>query len=179
MSFSPIPHFSFQNLIDVSPDFLESLGVKFLMMDLDNTIAAYNEHLPSSEVLNWALEIRKKGIELYIISNSPRKNRCWTFAEQLDVRVTMNAQKPSPKCLLKAMEETGYCTAASALVGDQVFTDTLAANRAGIVSIIVKPKQLTNPLLAIRYAAESPFRALCKNNITGERRWRITSRTAN
>ena len=51
----------------------------------------------------------------------------------------------------------------SALVGDQIFTDALAANRAGIISMIVSPKRLRNPLLVLRYAVESPFRAMCRN----------------
>ncbi|MCL2200491.1 MAG: YqeG family HAD IIIA-type phosphatase [Oscillospiraceae bacterium] len=166
MNFSPVPKFSFPELTDVTPDFLVGLGIEFLMLDLDNTIAAYNEHLPSDEVASWAASVRNKGIELYIISNSLRKDRCSTFAQELDVRVKMNAHKPSPKYVLQAISEAGYNSGNSALIGDQVFTDTLAANRAGICSIIVKPKQFTNPLLAIRYAAESPFRAMCKNSFS-------------
>ena len=163
MSFSPIPKFSFDELTDISPEFLSGLGVKFLMLDLDNTIAAYNENFPSKDVSSWAGCIKGSGIELFIISNSMRKKRVEAFTSTLDVGVIMNAHKPSPNGVLQAMEDKGYRAESSALIGDQIFTDTLAANRAGVVSIIVRPKQLTNPFLAIRFAAEKPFRAMCKN----------------
>ena len=47
------------------------------------------------------------------------------------------------------------------MVGDQIFTDTLGANRAGVVPLLVEPIRLVgNPGRYIRYAVESPFRAL-------------------
>jgi len=163
MSFSPIPKFSFPDLTDVTPDFLCRLGVKFLMLDLDNTIAAYNEDTPSPAVEKWANDVKQRGIELYIVSNSLRKKRVGAFEQQLGIGVIMNAQKPSPTGVYQAMEAAGYSAGSSAFIGDQIFTDTLAANRAGVVSIIVKPKQFTNPFLALRFACETPFRAMCKN----------------
>ncbi|MCL2392155.1 MAG: YqeG family HAD IIIA-type phosphatase [Oscillospiraceae bacterium] len=163
MSFSPIPKYSFRNLTNISPDFLNQLGIKFLMLDLDNTIASYSEHIPSEAVSYWADNIKKQGIELYVVSNSLRKKRIRAFEKALNVGIVMNAHKPSPKCILQAMANKGYSAQVSALAGDQIFTDTLAANRAGITSIIVKPKQITNPVLALRYFFELPFRAMCKN----------------
>jgi len=162
MSFSPIPKFSFPEITDISPDFLQELGIKFLMVDLDNTIAAYSEHQTSSHVFEWADEVKSHGIELFIVSNSLSKARVGAFKDELDVDGIMNAHKPSPTGVINAMSCAGYAPSASALIGDQIFTDTLAANRAGVVSIIVKPRQLTNPLLALRYVAEKPFRAMCK-----------------
>jgi hypothetical protein len=75
----------------------------------------------------------------------------------------MQSCKPSPKSLLQAMETAGFGADVSALAGDQIMTDALAANRAGIVSIIVRPRRFTNPFLALRYYIEVPFRAMCKN----------------
>ena len=163
MSFSPIPQYSFQKLTDISPDYLERLGVRFLMLDLDNTIASYRERLPSADVLRWASELIDRGIQLYMVTNSFRKRRVKPFAEALGIGVSMGAGKPSPKCIIRAMEMTGHERCDSAFVGDQIFTDILSANRAGVVSIIVKPKHFTNPFLALRYGIEAPFRAMCKN----------------
>jgi len=164
MIISPIPDFSFRTLTDVTPEFLNQLGIKFLMLDLDNTIAAYDEHLPSDALLQWAQDVRSQGVELYIVSNSLRKKRVAAFTQELDVGVIMNAHKPSPNGVFKAMETSGHTVESSAFIGDQIFTDTLAANRAGVISIIVRPLRFTNPFLALRFAAEAPFRAMCKNN---------------
>jgi hypothetical protein len=162
MSFSLVPKYSFRSLTDVSPDFLNRLGIKFLMLDLDNTIAGYSENTLSESVSRWAAEIKSCGIELYIVSNSIRKKRVRAFARSLGIGVIMGARKPSPKGVLRAMAAAGHSAGDSAFIGDQVFTDTLAANRAGVISIIVDPRRFTNPFLALRYAIESPFRAACR-----------------
>jgi len=163
--FSLIPKYSLRDITDVTPEFLNKLGIKFLMMDLDNTIAAYDEFILASDVLEWINNIKDSGVKLFIISNSTRKNRVEDHSESIGVGFIMESFKPSPKSLFHAMELEGFGTEASALAGDQIFTDTLAANRAGIVSILVRPRRFTNPFLALRYFIELPFRAMCKNKI--------------
>ena len=133
------------------------------MLDLDNTIAAYDEHVMSDNIMKWIADIKNSGIELFIISNSTRKKRVELHSESIDAEFIMASGKPSPKSLHNAMETSGFNSGVSALAGDQILTDTLAANRAGIVSIIVRPRRFTNPFLALRYFIEVPIRALCKN----------------
>jgi len=163
MSFSPVPHYTFRELLDVSPEFLKELGVKFLMVDLDNTVAAYNEHEPAENISQWVAVMKENGVELFIVSNSLKKRRVAAFAKSLGISYINGASKPSPKGVIKAMAAAGFNADNTALVGDQVYTDTLAANRAGIVSIVVRPRRFTNPFLAFRYAMEAPFRAACKS----------------
>jgi len=165
MSISPVPRYSFRKITDISPVFLNKLGIRFLMLDLDNTIAAYSEHLPSDGIIRWAEEIKNGGIELFIVSNSVRKDRVEVFAEALGIGYIKGARKPSRTGVRSAMASAGYNEDESALAGDQVYTDSLAAKRAGIVSIIVMPRRFTNLFLALRYAFESPFRALSKNKM--------------
>jgi len=169
MRFSLVPGFSFREITDITTDFLDQLGIKFLMLDLDNTIAAYDEHIPSQSVSQWVAEIRKSGVELYIVSNSLREKRVRAFEETLKIGVVMNAHKPSPRGVLHAMTSAGFSAQDSALIGDQIFTDTIAANRAGVISIIVKPIKFTNPFIAIRYACETPIRAICTNKCCNKR----------
>jgi len=160
---SLIPDYSFKCITDITPEFLGRVGIKFLMLDLDNTIAAYDEHVLADNIFKWISGIQDNGIGLYIISNSTRKNRVKSHSDSIGVSFAIKSQKPSTKSLLHAMEVSGYNPDASALAGDQILTDTIAANRTGIVSIIVKPRRFTNPFLAIRYYLEIPFRAMCKN----------------
>ena len=158
-----LPRYSFRELTDIPPDFLGRLGIRFLMIDLDNTIAAYDEHAPSDRVSRWAVEMRRRGITMHIVSNSTREDRVRAFSGALGVGYVARARKPSPDGLLEAMATAGFGAAESALIGDQVFTDVIAANRAGIISMIVRPRRFTNPFLAVRYAMEAPFRAMGKN----------------
>ena len=163
MKFSPVPQYSFRDITDISPDFLSRLGVRFLMLDLDNTIAAYGESSLSGDIARWAAVMKKNRVELFIVSNNRRKGRVEAFAQALEIGFIKAAWKPSPNGVLKAMETARFTAHESALAGDQVFADALAANRAGAFSIVVRPRSFRSPLLAIRYALESPFRAFCKN----------------
>ena len=163
--FSLIPHYVFNKITDVTTDFLKELDIKFFILDLDNTIAAYDESVFSEEISVWIDEMRSNDIELFLISNTTRKKRVESFAKSKSVEFIMKSHKPSPVSLQRAMEMKGYSSGESALAGDQVFTDALAANRAGVVSIIVRPRRFTNPFLALRYCFEVPFRAMCKNKI--------------
>ncbi|MCL2402051.1 MAG: YqeG family HAD IIIA-type phosphatase [Oscillospiraceae bacterium] len=165
MSFSPVPRYSFRNVTDIAPDFLKERGIKFLMVDLDNTLAAYGQTKLTDAVSKWADHMKNSGIELYIISNTLKKERVASFAQQLVVESISGAGKPSPKGILSAMNAMGYEAGESALAGDQILTDTLAANSAGVLSILLRPIRCQNPFLAIRYMLEAPFRLACKNRM--------------
>ena len=160
MSFSPLPGFSFRSLTEVTPDFLIAHGIKFLMLDLDNTLAPYGELQPTQAVIKWVNSIKTAGITLFFISNSKKPTRVEVFSHSLGIEYLKEARKPSPTKLLHAISKSGYDKCEAALVGDQIYTDVLAANRAGVISIIVKPISLKNPLLALRFACESPFRLI-------------------
>ena len=59
------------------------------------------------------------------------------------------------------MEQMGCKPEETVMVGDQIFTDTLGANSAGVTPLLVLPIRLAgNPGRYLRYAAEAPFRAL-------------------
>ena len=154
---------SFHNLVDIKPQFISQQGIKFLMLDLDNTVAAYNEHEPTDAILKWFKEVRENSIKLFIISNSTRTDRVTSFAKALDCEFIMRAAKPSPAALKKAMSDKGATPDESALVGDQTFTDVLSANLAGVMPILVRPKGFSNIFLSLRYYIEVPIRSMCKN----------------
>ena len=160
MSFSPIPDYKFRKLTDISVEFLNKRQIKLLMLDLDNTIGSYDEDFPQDDVIIWIDMIKSKGILPYIVSNSRRDNRVKTFADALEIPYINKARKPSGKALRLVMEELDIPPSRSALVGDQVYTDVMAANNANAASIVVKPMKFTNLFLAVRYFFELPFRAL-------------------
>jgi HAD superfamily phosphatase (TIGR01668 family) len=161
--FCLIAKYSFKDIIDIEMELLVEQGIRFLMLDLDNTIAAYNETEPSEPVLKWFEKLKASEIKPFIISNSTRTDRVEGFAKALDIGFIMRAGKPSPNSPLKAMQENCFEPSESALIGDQTFTDVLSANLAGVIPILVRPKGFTNVYLALRYYFEVPIRLLCKN----------------
>ena len=161
------PDFSFKALTDITVEFLKEQNIKLLMLDMDNTIAPYGVSVPSDEICAYISELKQAGVEPYIVSNSKRPGRTEKFAEKLKVGYIKEAKKPKPRALLKVMGIKNLQAENCALVGDQIFTDTIAANLAGATSLLVYPIKFTNIFLRIRYWAEIPFRALCKNKMEG------------
>ena len=170
MRFPLLPKHSFRRYTDISPDFLMARGIKFLMLDLDNTIAKYSEHSPSAAAVLWINDLKNNNLTLHFISNSKRVDRVEVFSAALEIDFIKNARKPSPNALLRAMETSAFTASESAFIGDQIFTDTLAANRADVMSILVRPLSLKNPLLLLRFVAETPFRILHALNKTFTKR---------
>lgn len=164
MSFSPIPDYSFHRVTEITPAFLIERGVTLLLLDLDNTLIPYGSHALEDDIKKWANGLRNSGIELFIVSNT-HSERAKNFAEAMGVAFIKSARKPSAKGIHSALKQTGKTPKETALAGDQTFTDVLAANRAGIISIVVKPISLKNIILAIRYFFEIPFRKTCKNKM--------------
>jgi HAD superfamily phosphatase (TIGR01668 family) len=163
MGFCLLPDYSFSKITDISPEFLKDKGIKFLMIDLDNTLAAYDEHIPCEKISNWISGIKEAGITPALVSNTRKVMRVFSFAESFDCNSVASAKKPSIMNILDLMETSNAKANESALIGDQIFTDVLAANRAKIISIIVKPRKFTNIFLALRYYAEQPIRFFARN----------------
>lgn len=167
MRFSPVPDYAFSRLTEITPAFLLERGITLLMLDLDNTIAAYGVFEATEELLRWRRDMAAAGVTLYIVSNTHKTARVAHFAELLDVEFINGAGKPSIKAIRRTMERLGKTPAQSAICGDQAYTDVLGGNRAGITAIAVEPIRLSNAFLAVRYAMELPFRAMCRNKMVG------------
>ena len=160
MSFSPIPKIIATDIFAVTPELLQKKGVTLLLLDLDNTLAPYSEDLPSERVLAWMTELRAAGVDLFMISNSRKSRRADDYAKACDMPFIKRAGKPSPRALRAAMEQMGKRPEETALMGDQIFTDGLAANRAGALSIVIRPLAMKSLYFRLRYIIEQPFRAL-------------------
>jgi HAD superfamily phosphatase (TIGR01668 family) len=158
MSVLPFPEYKFRAVRDISADFLARRGIELLMLDIDNTLAPYDQALPMSAVTGWAEEISASGVRLWIVSNSRKEERAMIFGKMLGCPYVARAGKPSPSKLLEVMRAGNVSPGKAALAGDQIYADVLAARLAGITPILIKPMDLSNPLLAARYALEAPFR---------------------
>jgi HAD superfamily phosphatase (TIGR01668 family) len=164
MSFSLIPKYSFNKLTDITPEFLRSIGVKLLLLDLDNTVSPYGEQEPSDEIIRWTESMKRGGVTPFFVSNT-KKPRAGVFAEKMGIGLIIRARKPSPKGVITAMGINGCTEKETALVGDQIYTDTLAANRAGVTSLLVEPIKFNYPWLRWRYWVEIPFRMMARNKM--------------
>lgn len=154
-----VPRRVVNSIYDLKPQALSSQGIRLVLCDLDNTLASYEESLPSPTLRRWKEALEEKGVTLFVVSNSRKSRRCPDFCEALGIPYVRHAGKPGTKGFREALERTGLPASQAVMVGDQIFTDTLGANRAGVFSVLVKPIAWgKNPLRRVRYAIEAPFR---------------------
>lgn len=153
----PYPDIILKNIYELSPETLTQKGIKFLLMDLDNTLAPYSLDAPHKMLCDWVEGLKKEGIVPFILSNN-HGDRPQTYAEAMDVDFIRSASKPSTEKLFEVLEAKGYKPEETAIIGDQIYTDVLCGRRAGILTIVVQPISLKNPLHGIRYFSEFPFR---------------------
>ena len=156
------PEYVFKDVTHITPEWLASKGITALVLDIDNTLTADRSQELPEEVAAWLAAMRKAGVKLTIVSNGAEK-RVRPFAEKLGLAYLYRAAKPLPFALMVAQHRMGVKHRQMAMVGDQIFTDTLGANNAGVVPMLVEPIRLAgNPGRYLRYAAETPFRLLGK-----------------
>lgn len=156
MKFSLLPKIILPALTDVSEALLHSRGIKLLMLDFDNTIVPYTTSIPADEMENWLRKMAASDIQLCVVSNS-HKDRVKIFCEKYGIDCITHANKPFSKGIKECLAKYGIDPGRCVLVGDQIFTDTLGANCAGVTSILVKAIDNHNIWLKLRHAAEMPF----------------------
>lgn len=162
----PIPHGIHANFSELDPKKLKEKGVRFVLADLDNTLASYGETHPSPQAIAWKKALDQEDITLFILSNSRKKGRVDVYAAALSVPFQAWSGKPKKKGYKSALATLQAQPQECLMVGDQIFTDILGASRMGIPSILVHPIQFANLGQKVRYhILETPFRQAGKKNI--------------
>ena len=161
MALSFIPQGFYPHITALDPKKLKEKGITLVMADLDNTLVGYGIHSPSPDIIAWNKALNAEGIDLFILSNSRRPGRVQQFAEELGVPFQGWSGKPRRGGFVKALAHMNRTPQETVMVGDQIFTDILGANRSGIVPILVSPIQMAgNPGRYVRYGIETPFRKI-------------------
>lgn len=115
-------------------------GYRGIMFDIDNTLAPYDQALPSREVVQLFDHLQQMGFKICLVSNNNAK-RVFKFNSHLKVHAYPRANKPITKNLIKAMNKLEVKNKQMIFVGDQLFTDVWAGNSIGFKTILVKPIQ--------------------------------------
>ncbi len=133
-----IPFAHANNVYDIPVDFFVKQGVKVLLSDLDNTLITYALAHPTEDCFRFVKELKDHGIELVICSNGLGR-RVGPFAEELGVEARCFLRKPFAGPLKRFLKEKGWSKEEVMLVGDQIQTDVLGANGAGIRCLLTEP----------------------------------------
>ena len=152
-----LPEYMFDSFLDVTPEFLKSIGIKALVIDIDNTLAPYEVDEPDEKTIAWFDALKAHGIKASLISNN-HVERVELFNRTLGLYAYPDSKKPSGKSIIDAMKKMGSTPSDTAGLGDQLLTDTLAVHRLDMISIIVPPiKDKTTLFFRSKRLLEKPF----------------------
>ncbi len=161
MPFSLLPRVMARSITELTAQTLSPMGIRLLMLDFDNTIVPYTTNVPTEEMARWLADMKQSDIQICVVSNSKR-DRVKIFCAQWGIDCITHAKKPFSRGIRRCLERYGVPKAQCALAGDQIYTDTLGANCAGVTSILVKAIDNHNLALKLRHVLELPFIALSR-----------------
>ena len=151
------PDYIFNTFDEITPEFLRSLGISALLIDIDNTLAPYEQPEPDERIKSWFNSLRENGIKASLISNN-HPPRVELFNKDLGLTAFADSGKPGGRAILEAMKIMESAPENTAGLGDQLLTDTLAVHRLGMISIIVPPiKDKKTPFFKFKRLLEKPF----------------------
>ena len=124
------------NVFTIDYDHLMAQGYTALVFDIDNTLVPHGAD--STPVVDSLFHrLHSMGFKTLLLSNNNRK-RIERFKANFDTLYIDEAGKPDPQCFIRAAQMLGVPTEKVMVIGDQLSTDILGANRAGMASILVK-----------------------------------------
>ena len=163
MSCSLVPDRVFSKYEEITPEMLGELGITLLLSDLDFTLAPKSVSRPDEGLRQWIAALGAAGITLMIVSNNRSGRRVTDFCADLGVGYQGHAGKPSPKGLEAAMRKAGADRSQTAMLGDKLLTDVLAANRCGVLALMVEPRGgALTPWQKVLHALQAPFKTACR-----------------
>lgn len=152
-----IPTTIYDDIYKITPEALIGMGIRGLILDIDNTLVTYDAPKPTDSVNAWLDAMHAAGIKTAFVSNN-HEERVAGFCEGLDCYFHADSGKPSRKYLREAMLHMGTTSDDTAAVGDQIFTDVYAAKRAGMRAFLVPPiKDKLTLFFRAKRLLEKPF----------------------
>lgn len=162
MPFSFLPKVIAPALTDLTPELFQNMGVRLVMLDFDNTIVPYTTSVPTGKMVQWLEMIQKTDLKVCVVSNS-KKERVKVFCQTYGLDCITHARKPFSKGIRQCLDRYGAAPQEAALVGDQIYTDTLGANCTGVNAILVQAIDNHNFWLKARHVLEMPFIFAARN----------------
>lgn len=151
------PDMMFQSIYEITPQLLKSQGVKAVLFDIDNTIAPYDVRIPTESMKEYFKSLEDAGIKMAFVSNN-KKERVHIFNLDLGYFYVHSARKPFSTGIRACINHLGLPKEKIVSVGDQLFTDCLAAHGAGLQFYMVAPvSKKESVLFKVKRFFERPF----------------------
>lgn len=131
------PSYHFIVLSDVDIDWLKELGIKGLILDLDNTIVSEDDRYLSPRVEAWLNQVKESGIQIFLLSNGKRQTRFQAWKEHLNLSGIHHARKPFQSGFQQALRSMDLRSHEVIVIGDSFHTDVLGSKLSRMKSIQV------------------------------------------
>ena len=132
------PHHTFRAYFDVTAAFLKEQGINVLLLDIDNTLAPYEQPLPDGRLKDWLGTLQEAGIRVAFLSNN-HAARVELFNSDLGLPCRYDAHKPLTRYARRLIAALGGTEKSAAIMGDQIFTDVCCAKFLGARAFLVPP----------------------------------------
>ncbi|MBS1706561.1 MAG: YqeG family HAD IIIA-type phosphatase [Armatimonadetes bacterium] len=133
-----VPDHAYHSIFDVAPSALVADGVKLVLMDVDNTLLPWRSEEIPEDTQKWIKAGRDLGLEFCLVSNTRNPSRLQRLATAMGVDLVDGKFKPSREMFLRALQRHKVEPRQAVMIGDQLLTDILGANRSGISTIWVQ-----------------------------------------
>lgn len=132
------PTWMVEAIYNIQPATLKRRGIQAVLTDLDNTLIAWNNPNGTPQLRDWLQAMQQAGITVMVVSNNNHE-RVKKAVAGLDVPFTARALKPLTVGINRAVKTLGIDKSACIMVGDQLLTDVIAGNLAGVKTVLVQP----------------------------------------
>lgn len=133
------PQASINRVEDVDLEVFKETGKKLVLLDVDNTLIPWRGSDIPQSVHDWIAKGKSLGLEFCILSNTRHPERLERLSEELKIEYIRAKFKPSKQMYHMALEKYGATPDEAVMVGDQLLTDILGANRTGIDAVWIRP----------------------------------------
>ncbi|MCR4277952.1 MAG: HAD-IIIA family hydrolase [Candidatus Berkelbacteria bacterium] len=140
------PHQECTSILDMST---KGLSGAFLLIDVDNTICLRKTDEVDEAIISFLLQLRRDGRvkEICLLSNvvsrsQRRVDRVARIARKLQCNYVCAFWpwiKPRPEPYREALTKIGAWPEVTVMIGDQLLTDILGANKLGMRTVLVRP----------------------------------------
>lgn len=135
------PTIDVRGVCDITLELLGRLGVRALILDVDNTLTTHDNPVPSQGVREWLAEMGQAGIPMMIVSNN-HYERVKPFADLLGLPFVEDGRKPLPSWDETGGPVHGGFSRRNRCGRGPGFTDILGGNLFGAKTILVQPIEL-------------------------------------
>ena len=134
-----MPTVAVRNVTDITVGLIRKLDIDAILLDVDNTLAPPTSHIPYEGVQEWIDMLKTNGIQVVICSNNYHK-RVKPFSDSVGLDCVAMSLKPFPFGFNRAKRKLKEKPQSVLVVGDQIYTDVLGANLAGMKSVLLVPR---------------------------------------